>query len=144
MATFKHILVPTDFSETADRALDVALSIAAKFDAKVTVLHAYANPASAYPIRMNDAIPWPKEDVAALAQTKLRETVDKARQRGMSVESQLALGDAWQEIIDATKKLGIDMIVMGTHGRRGLPRMLLGSVAEKVVRSSTVPVVTVS
>jgi nucleotide-binding universal stress UspA family protein len=67
----------------------------------------------------------------------------KAKARQANIESMLVTGETWRRILDVVKDRGVDLVVMGTHGRRGVSRVLLGSVAEKVVRLSPVPVVTV-
>jgi nucleotide-binding universal stress UspA family protein len=89
----------------------------------------------------------PTEDYALLYEKGARESLEKERARlassGAEVISVLRPGVAWEEILAAAQALDAGLIVMGTHGRRGLPRAVLGSVAEKVVRLSPIPVLTV-
>ncbi len=140
MATFKHILVPTDFGEAAQCALDVAIMLASKFEAKLTLLHAYEIPVSGY----GDGLYWPTDDLARIAQQTLDSALARAKERFPKAEAVLVYGTPWAESLEVAKSRGADLIVVGTHGRRGLSRVLLGSVAEKIVRLSPVPVLTVS
>lgn len=139
MIALKHILVPTDFGEPADRALDLAITLAAKFDSELTLFHAYMIPTMGY----GDGLYWPIDDLQRAAKDALNAAVAKAKERYPKTKGLLAVGEPWREILEAARQGGVDFIVMGTHGRRGLTRVLLGSVAEKLVRLSPVPVVTV-
>jgi len=137
---FQHILVPTDFDEHAWRAFDVAVSLAQKFDGKITLLHVYQIPPSIY----SSDLAWPTEQLATAAKTSLAEAVAKAKQRYARTESLLEVGSPGETIVNAATKHNADLIVMATHGRRGIARALLGSVTEKVVRLAHSPVLTVS
>jgi nucleotide-binding universal stress UspA family protein len=143
MTSFKQILVPIDFSEPADRALDVAIAIASKFDASLTLLHASWLPPSAYAVYAA-RIDWPTDEIAKAAQRALQTVVAETQKRYEKTDGVIVSGEPWQAILEGAKERHSDLIVMGTHGRRGVPRMLLGSVAEKVVRLSPVPVLTIS
>ncbi len=143
MTPFNHILVPVDFSEPAQRALDLALTLASKFESKVTLLHASWTPPSAY-MAYGEGIYWPTAEMEQAAQRELDALASRAKAQHPRTESALIAGEPWQMILEAAKARGCDLIVMGTHGRRGLSRVFLGSVAEKVVRLSPVPVMTVS
>jgi nucleotide-binding universal stress UspA family protein len=140
--TFRHILVPTDFGEPARHALDFAVTLAQQLGADLTLLHAISAPASMYPYM--DAFYPPIEQWQAAGKAALDAAVAELKKRYPRSEGVLTTSDAAQGILDVAKKRGVDLIVMGTHGRRGLSRVLLGSVAEKTVRSSPVPVLTVS
>jgi nucleotide-binding universal stress UspA family protein len=140
MDPFRKILLPTDFSDVSARALDVAMTIGSRFDSMITLFHVYALPSAPY----MDTYAWPVEDFAAAAQRALDEALAGACGRYPRMNAVLASGQAWDKIVDFVRELGFDLIVMGTHGRRGVSRWLLGSVAEKVVRLSPVPVLTVS
>jgi nucleotide-binding universal stress UspA family protein len=137
---FKHILVATDFSEHAAHAFDVAIGIARKLDARVTLMHAYYLP----PVAYDGGLTWPIEDLSSLAKKDFERVVSEAKQAFPQLESTFESGYPSETIIATAERVGADMIVIGTHGRRGLPRMLLGSVAEKVVRTSPLPVLTIS
>jgi nucleotide-binding universal stress UspA family protein len=77
------------------------------------------------------------------AQSALNNEAARLQGKGVEVTTVLRMGSPWEQVLDVAGKLEVGLIVMGTHGRRGLPRALLGSVAEKVVRLSPVPVLTV-
>lgn len=141
MTIFKHILVPTDFDEPAAAAMKVALDMARDFGARLTLLHVYEIPAYSY-----YSGPSPVEFAAALekaAREKMAETALAAQKVLPSVHSLLCEGDPAREILNQIPKLNADLLVIGTHGRRGLSHLLLGSVAEKLVRLASVPVMTV-
>jgi nucleotide-binding universal stress UspA family protein len=136
----KHILMSTDFSAASASALELAVELARAFDAKLTLLHIWELPIYPYmDFMLNSAVIAEVEDAAtkglARALAELQKTMPGA-------QSKLKTGLPWQGILEATEELGADLVVMGTHGRQGLSRMTLGSVAEKVVRQSKVPVMT--
>jgi nucleotide-binding universal stress UspA family protein len=139
----KTILVPTDFSEPATIALDYAVNLAEKLDARVVVLHAYEIPVFGFP----DAPLIATTDVAAriitAAQGALESTAARYKTRKVTIESLLKTGDAREMVHHVADEIGADLIVMGTHGRKGVARALLGSVTENVIRSATRPVLTI-
>jgi len=140
--TFKHILVATDFGDSSDRALDLAVELAQKFAAALTIVHSWEAPIYSY----GGALYEPVDFVASIEQAvrkHLNEAVMDLRKRVPNANSALRTGPPWEEVLAAAKELHADLIVLGTHGRRGLNRALLGSVAEKVVRMAEVPVLTV-
>lgn len=134
-----HILVPTDFDEGAEHAEEFAVSLAERLGARLTLLHVLRHPAYAYAERTAP----PLDDLAPRAQDALDAARARIARRVARVETALARGAPWEAIVEQARARGAGLIVMGTHGRRGLPRLVLGSVAEKVLRTSTVPVVTV-
>ncbi len=139
----KNILVPTDLSEGAEYALDYACDLAAKLDATVHLIHVIGVPALGVPELGVAVTATVIDQLIAENQTALDALADSHRGRAKIGEVVLKTGDA-RDIIDSTAaSLGIDLIVMGTHGRRGIKRALLGSVAETVVRSAPCPVLTV-
>jgi nucleotide-binding universal stress UspA family protein len=142
MDMFKHMLVPTDFSETASKALDSALLIASKFGSKLTLMHAYTIPMNGYDYAQG--LLWPMDDLARAAKKELDGVLAKTKERHPNVDGVVVCGDPASQILVIAKECGADTIVLGTHGRHGVSRLLLGSVAEKVVRSSPVPVLTIS
>jgi nucleotide-binding universal stress UspA family protein len=137
----RSILVAHDFGETAQRALEFALALAGPLGARVNVLFAYDVLAYGFPEAPAMAIDTTQIERAA--RTALEGVVSRARQSGVTVECLLRKGPPWKEIDAAAKDTGADLIVIGTHGRHGLARALLGSVAEKVVRTAPCPVLTV-
>jgi nucleotide-binding universal stress UspA family protein len=138
----QRILVPHDFSDTADRALAFALDLAEKLGASVTVMHAYEVPTYGYP-----GGPAMSAETAGqierAARTALEGVATRARRPGVDVGTVLRQGFPWSEIVALAAEGKASLVVMGTHGRRGFARMLLGSVAEKVVRMAPCPVLTV-
>jgi nucleotide-binding universal stress UspA family protein len=144
MAELRRILVPTDFTETSDRALDWALDLAARLGSSVvTVMHAYEIPILGFPDGALIATPEIASRISDAARAALDRTVTKSNHRGVPLDSVLRDGVAYEEINAVAEAMNADLIVIGTHGRRGLARALLGSVAENVIRTSTRPVVTI-
>lgn len=139
----KKILVPTDHSDAAESALDYAIAFAKSVGAEVTVLHAYDIPLAAFP----EGIPVDTADLVTALVNAARESlaacVTKRKDCGVKVTPILKPGDARDVIHEVAAEIGADLIVMGTHGRRGIARALLGSVAENVVRMADRPVLTV-
>jgi len=140
--TFKHIVVATDFSDCSARALDFGIELAAQFDAQLTLVHAWEIPSTGYSAALYSPgdLLTPIEQAAA---TQLNAALESLRERLPRAKSVLRAGVAWEEIVAAAADVHADLIVVGTHGRRGVSRALLGSVAERVVRLSPVPVLTV-
>jgi len=138
---FKNILVATDFSEVSQHALLHALAMAKRFDAKLTVVHV-APPEAQVPIPME---PVPVE----LDWQKKRGAESLARLEGFEAlhayphQMLLKQGSPWPEISALIEDRAIDLVVLGTHGRGALGTLLLGSVAEQVLRHATCPVLTV-
>jgi nucleotide-binding universal stress UspA family protein len=143
MLALRSILVPTDFSETSDKALDFAIELAQKFDASVVVMHAYEIPVIGFP----DGSLVATADVASRIQEAgkkgLEQSLSTRSGRGVKVTSVLREGRADEEIRSLAEELKVDMIVIGTHGRKGIARALLGSTAENVVRTVTIPILTI-
>jgi nucleotide-binding universal stress UspA family protein len=140
MPVIRHILVATDFGEPAACALEYALMLGKALDAKVTLFHAFYVPPIAYG---DGSIPVPVDDWIDGAHNALAQQVEKAKATWPRVESAFAIMEPRQGILEAAESKKPDLIVIGTHGRRGLSRVLLGSVAEHVVRASPVPVLTI-
>jgi nucleotide-binding universal stress UspA family protein len=136
MTTPRHIVAATDFSAPSDRAVEFAAKLAETLNAKLSLVHAFEAP---YPY----PVPLPAEYRQELG-AKLESRCAELRARVRDVEAILREeGAPWNAIVAIAIETGADLIVVGTHGRRGVTHLLLGSVAEKVVRLSPVPVVTV-
>lgn len=143
MPPFRKILVPIDFSPQAAEALRVAGEMARLFDAPLTVMTVF-QPAI-YPLPEGVVLPSPTAHSDALAKTSElleRAAAQATEASGMPVETKLAQGVPFVEIVGFARSGGFDLIVMGTHGRTGLGHALLGSVAEKVVRKAPCAVLT--
>jgi len=143
MTIARTILVPTDFSEYADHALAYAVNLAAQLDATIHLVHAISVPAAGIPELGVAYSSLMMESTTKEAQRELDERATLYRDRVSLGPVRVEVGDARDVIDQVAKTIGADLIVMGTHGRRGLRRMLLGSVAETVVRSAPCPVLTV-
>lgn len=136
MDPIRHILVATDFGAASERATDTAVGFAERFGAKLTLLHVFE---LVYPY----PVPPPPE-LRIDAQRDLDAAAAKLRARGVQVATMMREGEeAWREIVEAATASHADLVIVGSHGRRGLPRFMLGSVAEKVVRVAPMPVLTV-
>lgn len=143
MPTPKMILVPVDFSEPSNLALSRAVDLAATLKASIHVLHAYEIPVLGFPDGVLVAPADWASRIGSAAQQALRDTVARFEGRMVPIASTLAQGDPRETILAQAAVLKADLIVMGTHGRRGLARALLGSVTQAVVRTSPVPVLVV-
>jgi nucleotide-binding universal stress UspA family protein len=138
----KRILVPTDFSGASEAAMQAALSLAKKFDASIVVMHAYQLPIDAYP---TSAMLTSTELVAQIEKSGRKELellAARSRDSGVPITTTLRAGTPWEEVLRAAKEHDVGLIVIGSRGLRGLPRVLLGSTAERVVRFASVPVFT--
>jgi len=140
MVAFKHVLVPVDFSPSSDHALELGLDIARANDAQLTLVHVAYTPPTYYAAAAEGFVPY--VDLEQEGRELLDELVAKTKETYPKVAGVLASGQPWRKIIDAVRTSEADLVVMGTHGRTGVVRALLGSVAEKVVRTAPVPVLT--
>jgi nucleotide-binding universal stress UspA family protein len=144
MPTLERILVATDFSEHADRALEWAIELAKRFGgAPITLLHTYEIPVYSVPDGAFIATADMTSRIAAAAEKGLAATLEVNKDAGVKIESLLRTGPPAEEINAVAQLVGAGLIVLGTHGRRGLSRALLGSVADRVIRTAKVPVLTV-
>ena len=138
--TITNILVPTDFSACSEHALDYAIQLADRLDAKVHLLSVIGVPSYGVP-ELGVGITAPMID--NLIADHQRELDQLARVRKLVSQTMVRVGDARDVILQTAEELKADLIVMGTHGRRGISRALLGSVTEMIVRTSPIPVLTV-
>ncbi len=139
----QRILVPVDFSADADQAVADAIEIARGADAGIDLLHVWRRPiqvglpeAGFIPIGALDAIRKADEE-------RLHAQAVSIREQGVRCDTHLIEGIAWHEIVDAVASFDVDLIVVGTRGRTGLKHLAMGSVAERVIRHATCPVLTV-
>lgn len=138
----KNILVPTDLSEGAQEALDYACELASRLDAEVHLLNVIGIPALGLP-ELGVALTTTVIDSMIADNQKTLDALAKSRATSARIgQVLLRTGDARDVINQTAKELGADLIIMGTHGRRGVSRALLGSVAETVVRTAPCPVLT--
>ncbi|MGD0527271.1 MAG: universal stress protein [Polyangiaceae bacterium] len=139
---FRRILVPIDFTEVSAHALDWAIELAASLGASITVMHSYAIPVVGFPDGALIPTPQVASDLGTAAGDALEAAVKGKRGGKVAIATVLREGEAWEEIVGVADEIDADLIVIGTHGRHGLARALLGSVAEHVVRTSHRPVLT--
>jgi len=139
----KKILVPTDFSKEAENALKVAAQLARKHEAEIYLLHMLE-----LPLHQVDALSGHSELPEAmffmkLAHKKFEETLEKDFLQDIVVHETVDFHESITEIKNICKEKGIDMIIMGSHGASGFKEMFIGSNAEKIVRTSEVPVLVI-
>lgn len=137
MLPIRKILVPTDFSEHSRAAFDLACALARDYGAELLVLHVYRPPQVYAPDGI--AVIVPEQPLDLQAQLALVRPADPQ----VKVDHLLVEGDPVEEILRVAGDRRCDLIVMGTHGTTGLARLLMGSVAESVVRRAPCPVLTI-
>jgi nucleotide-binding universal stress UspA family protein len=143
-ADWKRILCPIDFSDASRAALEAAAEVAKRYGAKVALFHAYPVPGYTFPDGSFVASSKMLEELSDQAHRHLLEWKVIAEKLGIAqVEIATAIGEPAHEILAFAKAQQADLLVMGTHGRTGIQHALMGSVAERVVRRSTCPVLTV-
>ena len=142
MGLYERILVPTDGSDATARAVEEAVDLAAAHGATIHALYV-VNTASFASIPTESSVEGVSDMLEREGNAALDAVETVATEGGVPVERVQLDGSPAREIIRYAEKADCDLIVMGTHGRGGIDRLLLGSVAERVVRSSTVPVLTV-
>jgi nucleotide-binding universal stress UspA family protein len=146
MLPIRTIVHPTDFSEAADRAYRIAFMIARECGARLIALHVvemHAEPPPVAYAEMGAPFPLYSEYPNDLASSRERLHAQFDADRAMGVEARMTVGAAAEEILRFADETHCDLIVMGTHGRRGVRRLLMGSVAEAVLRRARCPVLTV-
>lgn len=140
---FKTIVVPTDFSASADQALAFARELSqAAGPAQLILVHAYFVPVEmeALALQLHEPI---LEQISAQASEDLERVLVQLQDAGVSAEFYVERGSPERVIRELAAEKGASLIVMGTHGRTGLRHVVLGSVAERVVRTALCPVITV-
>ncbi|NNL85626.1 MAG: universal stress protein [Myxococcales bacterium] len=147
MAEFQKIMIPYDFSEHAQAALHLGVELARRLNATLTLVHVIQPPAYAYgyPAPAGTAVALPNLlELQQNARSGLRELIDRIELPKDAIEIDVLEGNNISEALcQAAEKHGADLLVMGTHGRTGLAHAFIGSVAERTLRSSPCPVLTV-
>lgn len=136
------ILVPTDGSTEGERAVEYAIDLARTHDATLRAIYV-VNAASYGGLPMETAWDGISDALRDEGQAAVDRVEELAEERGVRVDTAVLEGSPSRVIVDEAQPEKCDLVVMGTHGRGGIDRLLLGSVAERVVRSSPVPVLTV-
>ena len=143
MTNITRILVPTDFSEPADAALDYAVDLSKTLGAQISLVHVFDEiPAATLSFDLYMPLSAEaRDEVLSTVRRRLAERVERSGRP--DVTSDVLVGGTARAIVDAARNHHADLIVMGTHGRLGVAHLLLGSVAERVVRTAECPVLTV-
>jgi nucleotide-binding universal stress UspA family protein len=141
---YKKIIVPIDGSPTAQRALDEAVRLASALGSGLELIFVVDNSDMLYSVGYYDPASL-RQDQVAFGHKTLGAAVPGLQAAGIAhathvIEEPIGLGDVSGTILDCAKRFGADLIVLGTHGRRGVRRLVMGSVAEGVIRQATVPV----
>lgn len=136
----KKILVPTDYSDTAEHGVRYALEMARALGAKVTLLHVYVIPTP--PVSAGFAGDFVRETQQE-AEKQMHEASAKYAGNPALAAAKLTTGEPTDSILTTAREMGADLIIIGTHGRSGVQRMLLGSVAESVLRAAPCPVLAI-
>jgi nucleotide-binding universal stress UspA family protein len=144
-ADWKRICCPIDFSDASRAAMEVAADLARHFGAELVLLHAYPIPGYTFPDGSVVASPKMMQELADQAQRHLEEWRAEAERLSGNprVLAEKAIGEPAAEIVSFARGRGVDLLVLGTHGRTGLEHALMGSIAERVVRRAHCPVLTV-
>jgi len=139
--SFKHVLFPTDFSVASEVALPYALAIAKTYGAKLYLTHA-VTPEVPLTIPL-EPIPRDLDPLWNQARERLTEFLDATPVRDVVREGVLEQGDLWCVLQDVIERHSVDLIVLGSHGRHGLKKLVLGSSAEQIFRQASCPVMTI-
>ncbi len=139
--SIKTILVGTDFSSYSDRALDYAINFAEKFDAEILLVHVIES--MNYSVTDSMTVVGHEKALSVTAAALLENQMKMLKDLNLSIRSHLTHGTPYREIVHKAEKDGVDLIVLGRHGRSAMEEIFLGSVAERVSKSASCPVLTV-
>ena len=143
MITIKNILCPVDFFPASNAAVNYAAGLAANYDAVIHLLHVVTPvPVSVYEYAIDSTAILKSVEEASV--DEMKNLAARVKGMGVTAETELVVGDVYDEIKRSIDVLKPDLIVMGTHGRRGVERWFMGSTTEKLLRHSPVPLVTIS
>lgn len=145
MTEFKKILFPVDLSETSPKLVPHVKKMAEKFDSEIHIVFV----ARLFGYFTGIYVPHPsisqfEKEVVEGAEKKLYEFKDEYFADNSNVQATVLLGDAAEKILDYSKDKGIDLLIMGTHGRKGLDKIVFGSVAERVIKAAEVPILIIN
>ncbi|WP_231862975.1 universal stress protein [Methanobacterium formicicum] len=129
---FNTIMVPTDGSEYSQKAEDTALALAKKLDSTVVAVHI-----------IDEKLIYPYEVLEEEGKSILHKVQEKGEEIGVKVDEILIVGSPTNDMAKITEKAGADLVVMSTHGKTGLERLIMGSVAESALKKIPVPVLLV-
>ncbi|MGD9137830.1 MAG: universal stress protein [Desulfobacterales bacterium] len=145
MKEFKRILFPVDLSESSTKMVPYVQTIAEKFESKIHILFA----ARVFEYFASIYVPHPsinkfEKEIIEGAEKRLYEFMDEHFSEFPNTKTAVVAGDASEEIIQYIDDHSIDLVIMGTHGRKGMDKIIFGSVAERVAKTSPVPVMVVN
>jgi nucleotide-binding universal stress UspA family protein len=142
MTRIRRILCASDFSKTSSKAFAAAIDLAKASRASLTILHAHVPIIPLVPEQYIDSGAWDQVDTDARrwAGRQTDKLAQRARKRGVRASAMMVVGDPAQQIVKAARSQRADLVVVGTHGRRGVSRFFLGSVAERVIATAPCPV----
>jgi nucleotide-binding universal stress UspA family protein len=139
----RRILVPIDFSPTSDQALQYAAALAEEFGASLKIVHVIEDrlmtgpwPAEVY----LGELPKLREDLVKEAERRMLTCLESLTAKGIATTGEVIIGGPSHVILEQAGTAGVDLIVMGTHGRTGITHLLIGSVAERIIRHAPCPV----
>jgi nucleotide-binding universal stress UspA family protein len=145
MVKIERILFPTDFSSTAEHALQYALSLASLHKAKLYVMHVIVTPDS--PVMFGEEgesiSPPSSEKMEADAKKAAQQLIPEQYTKELEIENIIVRGTPLKAILECAKSHNIELLIMASHGRKGISHMLMGSLAEKVVQMAPCPVLTI-
>ena len=144
MNPFKRILVATDLTPASDPALEEAILLAKENGAELLIAHAYHPPSLSQAAAVAPGVyeEWDR-NMRAEVEGRLEELAANAVKAGIKAQPMILAGAPYEAITEAAKLNGIDLVIMGTHARKGVSRFFVGSVASRVVASAPCPVMTV-
>ena len=145
MTRIRRILCASDLSKTSGKALISAIDLAKANRARLTIIHAHVPIVPLVPEQYLEASTWDRVDTETRrwAGRQVEKLTEKARKRGVRASAMMVTGDPAQQIVRMARSKRADLIVVGTHGRRGFSKFFLGSVAERVIATAPCPVMTV-
>ena len=138
----KRILFATDFSDASTPAFQEAISMSRREGSELVIAHAYQLPNVGIPSTPGLDDEWDRR-IREDAETRLRALVEEAAREGVKASPLVFLGDPYEVLVEAAKERAVDLVILGTHARRGLSRLLIGSVASRVISTAPCPVLTV-
>jgi len=145
MKEFKKILFPVDFSELSPKVVPYVITMADKLDAEVHIIFVVRQLENYRSIFVSHiSVENFEMEIVLGAETKMDEFVEEFFKSIINPKTKILIGDIAEEIIKYIKVKGIDLVIIGTHGRKGMDRIILGSIADKVIKSAPVPVLSVN
>lgn len=144
MDLFKRIIVATDLSPASEPALEEAIALAKENGANLLIAHAYQPPSMGQAASVAPGVyeEWDR-NIRAEVESKLEALAVDAVKAGVKAEPLVLTGAPYEAIIEAARLNGADLVIMGTHGRKGVSRFFMGSVASQVIAAAPCPVMTV-